>query len=274
MSRNASSTTRSAVDTAGDSTALHALARAGYVVAGVLHILIGWIAVKIATGSSGQSADQSGAFQDVASTPGGAALLWVGVVGFWGLALWQVTEAIAPGAGDEKDRAKRRGKAAAKAVVYVVLGYVAFTFATGGGSSGGGQKQESLTADMMGNPAGRLLIGAVGVAIVAVGAFHVVKGWKKKFLEDLQGNAGGSVGTAVVVLGRVGYIAKGIALGVLGVLFVAAAATADPDKAGGLDDALRTIGSQPFGAFLLVATGVGFAAYGVYSFARARYARL
>ncbi len=77
-----------------------------------------------------------------------------------------------------------------------------------------------------------------------------------------------------MTLGRVGYIAKGIALGVLGVLFVVAAVQHDPQQAGGLDSAFATLAAQSFGVALLVAVGLGFAAYGLYSFARARYARM
>lgn len=131
-----------------------------------------------------------------------------------------------------------------------------------------------MTATLMEKPGGVLLVGAVGVGIVAGGVYHVVKGWRKKFLEDLQGGTSGHLGRAVVTLGRVGYIAKGAALGVLGVLFVVAAVQHDPQQAGGLDSAFATLAAQPFGVALLVAVGLGFAAYGLYSFARARYARM
>ena len=50
--------------------------------------------------------------------------------------------------------------------------------------------------------------------------------------------------------------------------------TADPEKAGGLDAALRAVGEQPFGQVLLVLTGAGIALYGLYSIGRARYGRM
>ncbi len=257
---------------ANDSTALQALARAGYVASGVLHLLLGWLAVRLALGSTGGSADQQGALRELASAPGGAVLLWLTVAGFAGLALWQLTEAVAgvPGT-DAAEQAGARAKAAAKAVLYGVLAGTAVRVATG--ASGGGSV-EGLTADLMHAPAGRWLVAAVGAVIVGVGVFHVAKGWRTSFRDDLRATGGGAVGQAVVRLGQVGYVAKGVALGVLGGLFVAAAVTADPEKAGGMDDALRTIREQPFGVVLLVVTGLGLAAYGVYSFARARYARL
>jgi hypothetical protein len=267
MASTTSSAGKGAARSARTSRTLELLARAGYAVSGLLHLVVGVIAVQVATGAaSSQQADQTGALAAIAGTPGGTALLWFAVVAFAALGLWQLTVAIS-GAAETADRLK----AAGKAVLYVALGVLALQVVTG--SSGGGQEQ-SMTATLMQNPAGKVLVGAVGLGVVAGGVYHVIKGWRKKFLEDLKGGTSGHLGRAVVVLGRVGYVAKGVALGVLGALFVVAAVRSDPQQAGGLDAAFATMASQPFGAVLLVAVGLGFAAYGLYSFARARYARM
>jgi len=250
------------------SRVLELLARAGYAVSGLLHLVVGVLAVQVATGSaSSGEASQTGALATIGQSPGGAVILWFAVVAFAALGLWQLTVALS-GSVETSDRLK----AAGKALLYVALGLLAVQVVTG--SSGGGGQEEGFTAGLMQTPGGTLLVGAVGVGIVAGGVYHVVKGWKKKFLEDLQGGTGGHVGRAVVTLGRVGYVAKGVALGVLGALFVVAAVQHDPQQAGGLDSAFATLAGQPFGAVLLVAVGLGFAAYGLYSFARARYARM
>ncbi|WP_343035683.1 DUF1206 domain-containing protein [Isoptericola sediminis] len=255
--------------------AVRTLARAGYAASGLLHLIIGWLAVQLAFGSSSGQADSSGAMQQVSQAPGGEILLWAATVGFAALGLWELTEAIigVPGVSDKKE-AGARVKAAGKGILYAVLAFTAGQYATGSGSGGGGNKEESLTASVMGAPGGVLLVGAVGLTVIGVGIYHIYKGATKKFLEDLRGTGGGTVGNAVVRLGQVGYIAKGIALGVLGGLFVAAAVTHDADQAGGMEEALTTVREQPFGVALLVVLGVGIAAYGVYSFARARYAKL
>jgi type IV secretory pathway VirB2 component (pilin) len=87
---------------------------------------------------------------------------------------------------------------------------------------------------------------------------------------DARGTMG-DTGTAYRWVGKVGYIAKGIAFMVIGGLFVAAGVTHDPQKSGGLDDALRTVVQQPFGPFLLILIAVGIACYGFFCFARARH---
>jgi hypothetical protein len=95
-----------------------------------------------------------------------------------------------------------------------------------------------------------------------------------KFVEDLNPTPGHELTKAVRRVGSVGYVAKGVALGVVGVLFTYAAVTADPDKAKGLDGAVDSLLGAPGGAVIVVLVGIGFAAYGLYSFARARYARM
>ena len=83
-----------------------------------------------------------------------------------------------------------------------------------------------------------------------------------------------SPGTIATRAGVVGYIAKGIALAVVGVLFTTAAAQNSSSKATGLDGALRSLRQQAVGPWLLTAVALGIAAYGVYSFARSRHARV
>ena len=70
--------------------------------------------------------------------PFGIVLLWVMAVGLLALVLWQGLEVVGgrPGA-DTKDQLKNRGKAAGKAVVYLVLGLTAARIAAGAGSSSG-----------------------------------------------------------------------------------------------------------------------------------------
>jgi hypothetical protein len=122
----------------------------------------------------------------------------------------------------------------------------------------------------MGSPGGRVLVGILGLVVLGIAGYHVYKGWTKKFLEDLRENPGDWAVTA----GRLGYIAKGVALLIVGFFFLVAAWTADPDKAQGLDGALKTVKDQALGPFLLTLVAIGIAAFGVYSFARSRYARV
>jgi hypothetical protein len=251
---------------------LDKLARVGFVVYGVIHLLVGVAATQLAFGGGGQ-ADESGAMATLAENTFGKVVLWAGAVGFAALAVWWLVEAIAGSRGLVGDR--RLGdtaKGVGKAILFAALAFLAVRFATG--SSGGQGGEESATATLFELPGGRLIVSAGGLAIVAIGLYHVYKGGSKSFLDDLQSDAdSGPAGTAITTLGTVGYVAKGVAIVLVGALFVVAAIEHDPDDAGGLDEALKSLQDQPFGPWLLVIIAVGIAAFGIYCFARARYQR-
>lgn len=254
------------------SDALELLARIGYAGSGLVHLLIAWIAGRVALGSSGK-ADQGGALEQLGSTTGGGILLWVCAGGFAALAVWHLVEAAVPHRGPTREQLADRAKAVGKAAVYGVLGWTAFRVVTGSGADSGETTTEA-TSTLMSAPGGRLLVGAVGLGVLGVAGFHVYKGLTRRFLEDLRGTGGRRVGRAVELLGVAGYVAKGVALAIVGVLVVTAAVQADPDQPTGLDAALKSLRDQPFGVVLLLLVAAGLAAYGVYSFARARLATM
>jgi hypothetical protein len=78
----------------------------------------------------------------------------------------------------------------------------------------------------------------------------------------------------VVGLGQVGYIAKGIAFGIVGLLVAGAAVQRNAAKSNGLDGALHTLAGKPYGQVLLVAIAAGFAAFGLYCFFQSRYRKV
>lgn len=239
-------------------------ARVGYTVSGLLHLLIGWIGLHLAwerTERPGSgSADQAGALSSLAATGVGRAVLWAAAVGFLGLAVWQLATAISSRKG-----AGYRWKAAAKGLVYAFLTWTSSVFATGNTMSARRQSAD-FTATLMAQPLGTALVIVVGLVVAGVGVYHVVKGWRRRFLHDLVENPG----PAVVHVARFGYIAKGIALLAVAGLFGLAAENNDPRQATGLDGALRRLLEVPTGQAVVTGIALGFAAYGAYSFVRAR----
>ncbi|MFD2093952.1 DUF1206 domain-containing protein [Blastococcus deserti] len=262
---------------AGDSDGLEHLARVGLVAYGVVHVLVAWLALQLAWGGGGESADQSGAMETLAESPLGTPLLWVLAVGLIALAAWQAAEVLRwrrgwSATGKARTTAvEKSGKAIVKAVIYVALAVLAVRFATGGGQSSS-QQQQQTTAGVFAWPAGRWLVGAAGLALIAVGAYHVYKGVTKRFLKEIDTTDCSRAAIRLVTrLGQVGFPGKGIALAVVGGLLAYAAITFDPSKARGLDGALRTLLDLPFGQILLTLVAVGIAAFGAFCFVRARY---
>ncbi|MDV6271789.1 DUF1206 domain-containing protein [Rhodococcus globerulus] len=249
-------------------------ARAGFVVTGIVHLIIGYIAIRLALGGAGGTADQSGAMTELAAKPGGIAALWVGVVAFTIMGLWRLAEAAfgsssSPDADSKKSEVLNRVKAFALAVVYFAFAFSAFGFARGSGKSSSGQST-GITARLMQTTAGTIALVAGALVIIAVGGYHVYKGVSQNFLEDLEG----PTSSLVRRLGTIGYIAKGLAIAAVGLLVILAVSQSAPDKAAGLDGAFKTLGAQPYGAALLIMAGIGIITYGLYSFAMARYTKM
>ncbi|RFA12225.1 hypothetical protein B7R22_17515 [Subtercola boreus] len=258
---------------AENSPVFRVLARLGYAVNGLLHVLIGIIGLTVALGSGGgESADQTGALGQLATNPAGRALLWVIVVGLFALGLWQVVAGFQVSNSDPKKAWGKRASEFGKAVAYFAVGATALTFALGGSKSSSDSSQ-SASATALATPGGVVAIVVVGLVVAGIGVFFVFRGVTRRFTKDLS-LPSGAVGTAVVVVGAVGYIAKGIALAMVGVLFVVAAVTFDPAKATGMDGALKALAALPFGTVILIAVGVGLIAYGAYLAARARWGKL
>ena len=260
----------SAASTAQNSTTLKGLARVGYAVDGVLHILIGALAIATVVGASGQSADQSGALQTIAEQPFGLVLIWVIVAGMIGLALFYLASAITTH-GSGKDEWMKRIKFIGKTVLYAALAAIAVSVALGGGSSGGGG--ESMTASLLENPLGVVLVVLIGLGALGVGVYQIVKGARQKFFDDLTPPPA-AIKKPVTIVGTLGYIAKGIAIATIGVLFIVAAFTHDPSNTAGIDGALKSLAQLPFGIVILVVVALGFVLFGIYDFVRARFAKL
>jgi uncharacterized protein DUF1206 len=276
MAMNSSGTV-SPADRAGNSDALENLARVGLIAYGVVHLLVAWLALQLAWGGGGGSADQSGAMATLAAQPFGKPLLWVLAVGLIALALWQLAEVLRyrtglQGSGEARKKAVTKiVKSVAKALVYAFLAVTAIRFASGSGRSSSGQQQQTV-AGVFGWPGGRFLVGIVGLVLIGIGVNHVRKGVTKRFLKEIDtARAPAQQRRLIERLGQAGYPAKGVALALVGGLVGWAAITFDPGKASGLDGALRTLLDAPFGKGLLTVVALGIAAFGIFSFFRARF---
>ena len=272
MTSSATSQGKASAHEAKSSKSLDLGMRVGLAAYALVHLLIAWTAVQVAWAYDHGSADSAGALRTLGDDTVGNVLLWAVALGMVALVLWQLLDAaIGHTSREGFSRVRKRATSAGRAIIYGVLAYQAVTIATGS-ASGGSNSEESLTAKLMNMTGGQLIVGALGLAIVGVGVALAIKGAICKFTEDLQGAAtSGRTGDVVLTLGQVGYIAKGIALGIIGALFVWAAATHNASRAGGLDEALKTLLEQPFGAWLLTAVALGIAAFGAYCVAWARW---
>jgi hypothetical protein len=241
-----------------DSKWLKRLGQVGVAAIGIVYLLLAWIALQVAWGGSSQSADNTGALQEVSQKPFGETLLIIMGIGLIGYAVWQVLLGIiGPPSGDS---AFKRVSSIGKAIFGAGLAVQSLRIGFGGGSKSSSQKTADWTSSLMGAPAGRVLVVIAGLAVIAWAGYIAYKGVKKKFLEKLEGGAS----PAITRLGEAGWIARGVAFGVLGILIVVAGVKSQPEQARGLDAALKTLAGQPFGQWILTLVALGLACYAVF----------
>ncbi|MGY2001638.1 DUF1206 domain-containing protein [Blastococcus sp. SYSU DS1024] len=259
-----------------DSPVLTHLARAGLIAYGAMHLLIAVLALRLAMGLRGADADQTGALLTVAAGPGGVFLLVAIGLGMLSLAVWQAAEVLLwwHGLLDPEHRVRTAvvcAKCLAKGAVYGVLGLTSLLFALGFEYEAD-ERLRDLTEETLLIPGGAVLVGAVAAGVVAVGIYTFARGCTGGFMRDIDLPAAPDRWEPVIeVLGRIGYLAKGIAFGLVGVLLWRAAASSDVSTATGLDGAMTAIAGVRAGPWLLAGVAAGFAAFGVYALARARY---
>jgi Domain of Unknown Function (DUF1206) len=271
--RRRSLRTRRAARQAANSKPMAWLARAGLAARGVTYVLVGIIAVQIAVDGSRQQADRAGAVRLVATTPFGSLILWLLVIGFAGMTLWRLSEAIWGSNEPGGHKAGQRIASLVIALCYAVVTYGVLKYALGIGQPSSSDRQsQDLTAAALQHPGGTVIVYIAGIAVVIAGLWLIYQACKATFRKSLRmGTASPATRTTVERLGQIGGVARGVVFGTIGVFLVIAAHDAQPKQARGIDSALRALAHTPFGPWLLVVIALGLVTFGVYSWCEARW---
>jgi hypothetical protein len=267
---------------AAHSTGLRRVAALGLFGYALIHLLIGYLAFALAwlessvAGAGQQPTDSSGALSLLARSPAGDALLWVLAVGLGALCLWQASEVLRhhrhlPPPGKERREALLQVvKTVGTAVFYGYLAVSAVRTTLGRGQ--GRDNEQHTLAGVLGMPGGQALVTAVGAVVAVIGVYLVQKGVRSDFREEIDlSTVAPALRGATHRVCQVGFVLKGVALVLVGVVVGWAAVSADPQRGDGMDGALRVVAGEPFGQWLLTAIAVGLAAFAVYCTVRARH---
>jgi hypothetical protein len=262
-----------------NSRAMRGFARLGYAAKGVVYLIIGFLAAKLAIGQGGSATDQRGALHTIYDQPLGKFLLIVVAIGLLAFALWSLIQAIydTEGQGSKAKGIIARIGYAVVGISYAALAFGAYQIATGTGSGGNSSSTstQDATAKLLTLSFGVPLVIIVGLVVLGVAVFLYAKAYNAKFQSRLAlSNLRPQVRKAMISLGRLGYAALGVVFTVIGFFMIVAAVQFNPQKAKGLDTALGELLHLPFGPVLLGIVALGLIAYGVYSFVEARYRRL
>ncbi|MCX4452004.1 DUF1206 domain-containing protein [Streptomyces sp. NBC_01728] len=253
-------------------------ARAGLTARGVIYLLVGVLALRIAFGDGKKQADRNGAVAEIAQKPFGAVLLWVLGVGLVGMAVWRLSEACFGCVGPDGRAAKKRLLSAVRFVFYAFVAYSVLSFAAGSASGGQGssdRQSRDVTAKVLDLSAGQWIVGAAGVGIVVAGVLIGGRAVLRKYHKKLKlGQMSARTRRLVDVTGVGGGAARGLVFAAAGCFAVRAAIDYEPDRAKGLDDTIRSFAHTPAGPWLLVCVAGGLVLFGLFSFAMARWRRV
>ncbi len=252
------------------------LARGGLVARGVVYMIIGVLAVKLALGDGGDATNQQGALQTISEGPFGKVLLVLMAIGLIGYATWRLVRAALGHGPEASDDTKDRVAGLVSGIAYAALSVTAITILAGSGGGGGPSNDpQGTTGGVLDWPAGRVIVGVAGLVLIGVAIDQAVKGVKKKFLEDSKTEEmSRKVRKAFTAVGVTGHVARGVVFCLVGWFLVRAAIDYDPDEAVGLDGALAKLGQSTFGPVALGIVAAGLVAFGAYSVFDARYRRV
>lgn len=225
-------------------------------------------------GQTAEEAGKTGVFQFILEQPYGKVLLAIVTVGMLCYTLWRFIQAF----GDTEDKgtdAKGIGKRISYFFSGAVYGALAFTAAqlllgNGGGGSGSDSRQ-TLARELLSQPFGQWLLGAVAVGTMVMGIYQFYRAYSGKYMSKVQSQQlKPELRTSLVRAGLVGYIARGFVWLIIGYLLLRAALNSNFREAGSSSQAFQFVESSSYGSFLLGILALGLICYGVFMFVRAK----
>ncbi|MFF8659111.1 DUF1206 domain-containing protein [Streptomyces huasconensis] len=256
-----------------------AVARAGFVGRGVIYLLIGALALRIAfSDGGGRQADRGGAVAELADRPFGNILLWLLGIALAGMALWRLSEALFGQAGPDGHKPGKRALSGARFLFYVFVSYSVLAYAAGDEGSGSGasdRQTKDVTAKVLDWPAGQWLVAAAGIGVLIAGVWIAGRAVMRKFHKRLRlSEMPRRMRQLTDVLGIAGGVARGTVFAVAGGFALTAALQHEPGEAKGMDNTLRSFTETGFGPWLLALIAVGLVAFGLFSWVNARWRRV
>jgi hypothetical protein len=260
---------------AGRSETARKVVLVGWAAKGVVYLTLAYLVLQMAFGSSEEEASTTGALELIAGGTAGKIALIVLGLGLLAYAVGRILE-VTTLAGPNIET-KDKVEAGVLAFIYTALAITAFGIVgIGGGGRGGGQgKEKEGSAFLLGLPGGRWIVGLIGLAVIAFGAFQAYKGVKQKFLPTLRtGEMSPGLRAATGKIGTAAYITKGLILALIGYFLISAAVQYDAQEAKGIDAALQEVAQESWGPIVLALVAVGLACYAAFAFLESRYRRV
>lgn len=222
-------------------------------------------------------ADKLEVFKRLYEQPFGKILLALLVIGLFGYVTWRFMQAIW-----DMDQKGKDFKGLVTRAGYAASGLMYAGFAVTGASllldefeSDEVSSFVKFAADLLLNkPLGRIMVAMVALGISGVALYQVYRGLSGKYQEQVDHSSLSENQALLLKRGAVlGYISRGVILGIIGYFFFRAAIEARATKVKGMEEAFAFLEGS-CGGLLLGTVALGFIGYGAYMFVEARYHRM
>ena len=248
--------------------------RFGAFVRGVLYLLAGLFALRLALDAGGAPMAPSGAIALIGNQEFGRMLLVLVAVGLLGYATWGFVRAVFDphGRGTKPLGLFQRAGYAVSA-----LGHGGLLYLTLSNLSGEGDKNsDGWIGSLIAPPLGPWVLGLVGICwVVGAGVLQIVAGARGSMERDLRTERmSATTRSFVLSLGRVGAVARGLLFTLVGGFMIQAALRRDVGGAEGIEAAWLALLHEPYGRWLLGLVALGIVAFGLYSMLCARWMRV
>jgi hypothetical protein len=246
--------------------------RLGYIVEGVVYIIVGVLATEAALGAGGGTTDIKGAFRAIGTAPFGMIALTIVAIGLFGYAAWRIVSSLADAerTGSEPTNLLMRiadfieglayGSFGIWVAEYLLRDRVRFD-----------DRTPDVTHRVLQYPGGRWLVIAAGAAILVYAMYQFHSALNRKFLYRLDLSAARRARRWIERLGGFGVGARAAVFAMIGMLIIRAGWEYDASKAGGIEKSLDVIANQPAGGIMFAFVATGLIAYGILQIVTARY---
>lgn len=249
-------------------------ARIGYVTKGIVYFLIGGLSAMAAFGLGGDVSGKRDVFQWIIGLPFGRILLGLVAVGLLAYVSWRFIQAVKDpeNRGNDFQAIMKRIGIAASGIAYAAIAFYAGKLALQPGGDNGGDSRQFIISKLLQQPAGQWIVGAIALFFVGLGIYYIFKAvtgkYKKRIDSDKMKE---EERKALMTAGRFGYTARGIVIGIVGILFLKAAMNSNASQADGTEGAFHFLQSTGYGPWLMGVVALGLMAYGIFCFVMAKY---
>jgi uncharacterized protein DUF1206 len=244
------------------------VARIGYLGKGIVYLMIGVMAMLFAIGQRSRPADFTSVLLKVFSEPFGRLLLALLTIGLIGYGLWCFVQAVmdTEHKGTGFPGIVTRVLYAGIGFVYLAIAWDAVKLLTRTANiQQGDQPERQLTARVFAiSPSTRWIAIAAGLGFVGFCIYEI----RRLYVEGIEilkpKGRNKSIDDVAMRIGQIGIVARSVLFAIIGIFLVSSGITFDPNKVRGISGALTELDRQPYGNYLLLATALGLAAYGIY----------